>query len=61
MEMEYKLEKFRLDLSSCFRVSSKKKIDINGRGLFSLCKFRIISSFICSKMALCMAGKLQLG
>ena len=31
------LEKLRLNFSSCFHASSKK-IDINGRGLFSLCE-----------------------
>ena len=33
------LEKLRLNFSSCFRASSKK-IDINDRGLFSLCELR---------------------
>ena len=35
-------EKFRLRFSSCFCSSSKKiDIDIDGRGLFSLCELRL--------------------
>ena len=34
------LEKFRPNFSTCFRTCSKK-IDINGRGLFSLCELRL--------------------
>ena len=31
-----------------------QKIDINGRGLLSLCELRLGSSFRCSEMMLCM-------
>ena len=34
------LKKLRLNFSSCFH-SSVKKIDINGRGLLSLCELRL--------------------
>ena len=40
---ELQVEKLRLNVSVCYRASSKnkKKIDINGRDLFSLCKSRL--------------------
>ena len=34
------LEKLRLNFSSCFHALEKKS-DINGRGLFFLCKLRL--------------------
>ena len=52
-EKALQLEKFRLNFSSCFRVPQKKESIIIAEVCF-LFAMNVISSFICSKIMLCL-------